>query len=215
MKYISKTHIKSGVKIALLSVLFLLLAVPASNTMLTKYYDGYESMEKSLQSSFSYDGGTANAIKHAKASADMYRALRLVMNDQMAEETVIRLGVLNEYIERVKYKEDRDSAREIMKDLHNNYVGIMAARAANRTDAFKIILAFADNRTLIVRDIYNPFFEGKEPHKHVVEFGYDWFDEHRTEIDERIERKLARAKDLLPVETVQLSNIPHKAQTVE
>ena len=198
--------------LALLSVVFLLTTIAASTAaFLHVFYDRYEAMARHIGKTLDYDADTANAIKHATAASDMFSALRPVMGDEIAEAAVIRLGVLNEYIERVIYPNDRDSAREIMKDLHNNYAGIMAAKLADGSDAFDIIISFGANRTLIVNRIYNPFFSDKEPKNDVVAYGYEWFKEHHSEIDQRIEKKVARAKDLRAFNPIQLSNLKSKS----
>lgn len=202
-------------KFALICMTLLILLPIALSYGLGKYYARYEQMQKQLEISLEYDSDTANAIKHATAASDMFHALRIVLGDNAAEKAVIQLGVLNEYIEQIKYPNDRDSAREIMKDLHNNYAGIEAAKLADDEDALPVILTFADNRTLIVNQAYNPFFEDKEPKQDVVAFGYNWFKSHYAEIDKRIQKKVMRAKDLRSLAQIELSNLPWQSATIE
>jgi hypothetical protein len=196
-----------------LFVLVLLTASVAYGSWesLMQYYARYDVMEKNLQAENGYDKSTANAIKHATAASDMFTLLSRYVGDQWAEKTVISMGLVNEYIEQHKFPEDRDTAREIMKDLHNNYVGIEAAKVARFTgtkiSAFKIIMASADNSTLIVNRIYNPFFHEKEPTTNVVDFGYKWFGSHRNEIAERIHWKMARIAALQDAEPFRVSSI--------
>ena len=201
-------------KIVALTFVSLILLTIVSTFALSKYYARYESMEKNLETSLSYDASTANAIKHATAASDMFKLLRIAMGEDLAEKSVIQLGLLNEYIEQVEYPNDRDTAREVMKDLHNNYAGILAAKMAD-SDSFKIILAFADNRTLIVKNIYNPFFEGKEPKNDVVAFSYNWFGQHRTDIDKRIEKRVIRSQEFWMDKQFQLSSLNRKLAVVE
>ena len=198
-----------------LFVMFLMtgLLLGATAAILHVYFDRYSKMEKQIKRTMEYDASTANAIKHATAAADMFNLLRQVMNEEQAEKTVIRLGVFNEYLERVVYYGRTDSVREIMKDLHNNYAGIKAAKL-DQDDPFRVILAFSDNRTLIIDQIYNPFFEEKSPEENVVAFSYDWFNEHHAEIDQRIQRKIMRARDLRPL-AMQISNLSLQLPVIE
>ena len=198
-----------------ISLLTTALLAGASSWAMSNFFDRYEVMERTLRTTFNYDRSTANAIKHATASADIFKFLREFVGDKNAETAVIQLGVLNEYIERVTHRNDRDSAREIMKDLHNNYAGILAAKLSNESATFPVVLSFAASSTLIVNPTYNPFFEEKEPRDHVVAFGYDWFKEHYREIDNRIDRKIARAKDLQAFNPVQVSSVNTKSTSVE
>ena len=202
-------------KTIIFSVFVLAVLALAPRFALDRFYLRYENMAKHLETSLDYDDSTANAIKHATAASDMYTVLHLVMDSDHAEKTVIALGVMNEYIEQSIYPNDRDSAREIMKDLHNNYVGIEAAKLAGRADPFKIILAFADNNTLIVNRSYNPFFEAKEPKQDVVAFSHEWFDEHRQKIDSRIQMKLSRDVTFQQANQFKLSNLARKSPIVE
>lgn len=183
------------------------LLFAASAFFLHVYYERYETMEKSLRQNLSLDPTTANAIKHATAAADMFNLLKPVLGEEKAETAVIRLGVANEYIERVIYYGRTDTAREIMKDLHNNYAGIVAAKLADQSDAFPVILSMGSNRTLIVNEVYNPFFDQKSPEQDVVGFGYDWFKAHHEDIDDRIEMKVMRAKDLRPLAQIKISSL--------
>lgn len=198
-----------------LIVMFLVtgLLLGAAGTALHVYFDRYSKMEEQIKQTMEYNASTSNAIKHATAAADMFNLLRHVMSEEQAEKTVIRLGVFNEYLERVIYYGHTDSVREIMKDLHNNYAGIKAAKL-DQEDPFRVILAFSDNRTLIVDQIYNPFFDEKSPDENVVAFSYDWFNEHQAEIDERIQRKVMRAKDLRSL-AIQISNLSVQKSIIE
>jgi|GEM_PF-1963986 len=186
--------------------LLLSVGFATARAALFSFYDRYEAMAVQLEKSSPYDADTANAIKHAKASADVFNLLRAFMPDSMAEGSVILMGYMNEYLEQVLYAEDADTALEIMKDLHNNYVGIAAARLAEDADVYSLIISFADNRALIVKDIYNPLFEGKEPQDHIVSFGRHWFNENRAEIDKRIAWKFEGTKEFL----VAGQNLPIK-----
>lgn len=191
---------------------FLLLA--GLNSLLNTFYSRYQTLSNHIEESRGYDENTANAIKHAVAASNVFNVLRQVMGDDLAEASVIRLGLMNEYIERLSYYNSKpDTAREIMKDLHNNYVGIMAAKLADSSDTFPVILSFAANRTLMVDEAYNPFFEDKGPEKDVVAFGYDWFKTHHSEIDTRIQKKVMRAKDLRSLAQMELSNLSWKSST--
>lgn len=69
-----------------------------------------------------------NALKHAAAAAGFYAMLRTVgFSRLIAEKTVVELGYLNERAELVFKRGKRDTTAEIIKDLHNNMVGIGVA----------------------------------------------------------------------------------------
>ena len=192
------------------------LLIASVNFVLTSFYSRYQTLSNQIEESRHYNESTANAVKHAVAASNIFNLLRRIVGEDLAEAAVIKMGVINEYIERLSYyKQEPDSAREIMKDLHNNYVGIMAAKLADHSDAFPVILAFADNRTLIVDEVYNPFYEDKGPDKHVIEYSYEWFKEHHNEIENRVERKIMRAKDLRSLAQVRLSNLSIKSAHLE
>ncbi len=202
-------------KVLALLIILPVLAWYGSLSFLAVYYERYENIAKHLEKNYKFDESTANAVKHAVASADIYNLLRPQLGDERAEKAVIRLGVLNEYIERYTRRKHPDSVREIMKDLHNNYAGIRAAQLADGEDAFNVILTFASTRTLIVNEVYNPFFKIKGPDQDVVAFGYDWFKNHHGDIDSRFERKIAKAKNLRDLARIEISSLPVSPVTIE
>ncbi len=202
-------------KVPALLLILPLLAFYGFSSFLNVYYERYENIAKLLEKNYKFDESTANAIKHATAASDLYNLMRPHIGDERAEMAVIKLGVMNEYIERYTRRKTPDSVREIMKDLHNNYAGIRAAQLADGDDAFDIILTFASTRTLIVNEVYNPFFKAKGPNEDVVAFSYGWFKNHHGDIDTRFERKIARAKNLRDLTRIEISSLPVKSATIE
>ena len=75
------------------------------------------------------DRGHANALKHAEAAATLYSWLRFVgIREQASEQIVVRLGIVNEYVELYVKRGRKDTTLEMMRDLHSNMVGITVAR---------------------------------------------------------------------------------------
>ena len=71
----------------------------------------------------------ANALKHAEAAAALYSILRFAgVSAEASERGVIRLGIINEQVEIYVKRGSKDSTLEMMRDLHNNMVGITVAK---------------------------------------------------------------------------------------
>jgi hypothetical protein len=68
-----------------------------------------------------------NALKHGFAAAELYARLRLVFGANNAADLTVWTGEMLERLEQ-HVNHDRDVAREVYKDLHNNLYGIAAAR---------------------------------------------------------------------------------------
>jgi hypothetical protein len=100
------------------------LAIPPA-----AFYGYFEFSADRYVEHHALDPAFGNALKHASAAAFMYRALRLTgIGDSAAEGAVNRMGLWNERAEQLLTGGKRDSTLEMMKDLHNNIVGIGVAR---------------------------------------------------------------------------------------
>jgi hypothetical protein len=76
-----------------------------------------------------------NAIKHAFAASEFYSLARLVLAPEQAHGLVVKLGEINEWVERY-IKHDTDVSTEVYKDLRNNIVGIAAAEFVYAQDGY-------------------------------------------------------------------------------
>ena len=171
-------------------ILFFITLLPIAS-----FYSRYEILTNRLEKDLGFSGNAANAVKHAYAAAEIYCVLRTALNDQQAYSLVMSLGIMNEYIERVTKLRNPDSMREVMKDLHNNQAGILAAKwreqKSNESNLLDIILGMAQNQVLIVARNENPFYkDGDRNDSTVVGTARDWLEFHNDAINERIESKL-------------------------
>jgi hypothetical protein len=101
------------------------------------FYGWFELQSRLVADRHALDSGYANALKHAEAAATLYSWLRFVgVPDTASEQIVIRLGVVNEYVELYVKRGRKDTTLEMMRDLHSNMVGISVARWRGRDEAW-------------------------------------------------------------------------------
>ncbi len=148
-------------------------------------------MSDHLEKDLGYKGSAANAVKHAYAAAELYNFFCFIGMAEDAEEYVLLLGILNEYLERITKYTKPDSPKEIMKDLHNNYVGILAAswhqkQKPPKRDLLRVIMNLADQNILITNRDDSPYFnEVFFAKSDAVSVSNHWFLENKTEIKNR------------------------------
>jgi hypothetical protein len=93
------------------------------------FYGWFELQSRLTADRHALDRGHANALKHAEAAATLYSSLRFVgVHDQASERIVVRLGIVNEYVEQYVKRGRKDTTLEMMRDLHSNMVGVSVAR---------------------------------------------------------------------------------------
>lgn len=102
-----------------------------------------------------------NAIKHALAAYETYQMVAWLLPDRASESLVISLGNLSEQTERITKYGQPDPLSEVLKDLHNNYVGIVAAQWVlaqsdnkqenKQTDSLALIVKLSQRDGLINR----------------------------------------------------------------
>ena len=93
------------------------------------FYDSYNRLEIQLRASRNLELPEANAIKHAYAAYGVYTALRSFgAPDALAEKLTWKLGIANEMLEKVTFRDNPDSLQEVMRDFHNNWAGISAGK---------------------------------------------------------------------------------------
>lgn len=140
----------------------------------------------------------ANAFQHSHAAAKAYEGLRWVLPPAMAECAVIGLGLMNEYIEIVLKRDD--STLEIMKDLHNNQVGVTTARWLEAHDAMAdldaMLVAMAADGTLLLAstDVPVPLTDtNNDPASAQIREAHRWYNAERARITADANAVLARA----------------------
>lgn len=107
--------------------LLLLLLLPV--LAVVAFYLWHEKHSDLLADQQGLSGEAANGLKHSNAGAEVYQLLRLTgLSSTAAEKHVVFLGVANERLEQWVKVNKPDSTLEMMKDLHNNFVGIVAAQ---------------------------------------------------------------------------------------
>jgi hypothetical protein len=93
------------------------------------FYGWFEVQSRRTADRHALDNGYANALKHAEAAATLFSWLRFVgVRDSASEQIVIRLGIVNEYVEQYVKRGRKDTTLEMMRDLQSNMVGISVAR---------------------------------------------------------------------------------------
>lgn len=102
------------------------LCLPAG--LLVWFFFYFQSVANDLKQKYSLDAASANAVKHAYAAAQIYQVINAVgVSQESSQQMVFMLGAANEYVEHfIRAEAKRDSNAEMMKDLFNNYVGILA-----------------------------------------------------------------------------------------
>jgi len=160
---------------------------------LAAFYAPYEILSNKPEQQ-GYTGQAANAVKHAYAAGQLYQTLRTVMEPDTAQNTVLTLGLLNEYAEKITKFSNPDSVSEVMKDFYNNQAGITAAHwhAENKIDKpfLETILRLGDDTLLNARD-QNPFVsEATDPAYQDIPAARVWFEAHAPQIQARVLKSL-------------------------
>lgn len=154
------------------------------------FYTRYEAVATRLQYDLGMDAEHANAVKHAYAAYQMYRLFDLVLDDQKAEHAVFVLGKVNEKFEQAVKFNNPDTTEEMMKDMHNNQAGIIAARwaashPASDNDSLDLILEVARKGGLILSPNQIPVeeFDAVLPMQpHSIGTAHHWVNERRKDI---------------------------------
>lgn len=158
------------------------------------FYGWFEVQSRVTADRHALDAGYANALKHAEAAATLYSALRLIgASDRTSERVVVKLGILNEYAEMYVKLGRKDSTLEMMRDLHNNMVGIAVAKWRNGTAAdhrgrSEQLVALAHAGVLLQsQDDVRLSPEETRRAKQGVEPGWaiNWFNQNKLAIEKR------------------------------
>lgn len=93
------------------------------------FYGLHESYSKRVAARFNLITGSANAIKHASAASRTYRILRRFGISTGTSQSITEgLGYANEFGETFVKFGAKDDMLEMVRDLHNNSVGIAVER---------------------------------------------------------------------------------------
>lgn len=142
----------------------------------------------------------ANGVKHAYTAGELYAVMRSVgVGHGFSQETVLWLGELNEYAEKL-VKRPRDTTAEVGKDLHNNFVGIEAARwhlAHGKKTVFEdrlaVVLALAQTHVVaaVPEQVSSGYSVIAKPSR-VPDVGKAimWFEDNRDVIAVRVDAAL-------------------------
>jgi hypothetical protein len=159
------------------------------------FYGWFELHSRITADQHALEAGYANALKHAEAAATLYSILRLVRaSDRASERVVVKLGILNEYAEMYVKLGRKDTTLEMMRDLHNNMVGISVARARDRRMRSELgsrseqLVALAKAGVLLRSDDdVDLSLEEKRRAKQSVDIkrAISWFDQNKAMIEER------------------------------
>ncbi len=143
--------------------------------------------------------GSVNAIKHAYAASLVYFIIRDIgIGKNAAEKIVIILGNTNEIAERIFFQgKHKDSTLEIIKDLHNNYVGIKSAKwledNKDKYTRLNLIAKLARDKILIISaNEYN--LENIDKSSLIISsdplLAMKWFEKNKYDIDKKVDEWL-------------------------
>lgn len=179
----------------LLMLLIALLALEGSVVLLNDFF--FEKVAAREIAARQMPKETANAVKHAYAASLLYSGLRTIFFSKNAAKNVtIFCGKANEVAE-IVFKTNRDSTLEMMKDLENNLIGIVAAEWLEKNpkkNRIKFIGDLAEKKILILsyEDVVLPDAE-KRPARIAASYSEaaKWFEKNREEIEKLSQLKIA------------------------
>ncbi len=171
----------------LLILLIVLLALEGSVVILNDFF--FEKVAAREIAARQMPKETANAVKHAYAASLLYSGFRTIfLSKNAAKSATIFFGKVNEVAE-IVFKTNPDSTLEMMKDLENNLIGIVAAEwlEENHNDnRIGFIGDLAEKKILILsyEDVVLPDEEKRQARISADYFmAVKWFEENRGEIE--------------------------------
>lgn len=164
------------------------------------FYGWFEVQSRVTANRHALDAGYTNALKHAEAAAALYSALRFVgISTGVSERVVVRLGIINEHAETYVKRGRKDSTLEMMRDLHNNMVGIAVAKwrdsptASDRRSRTAQLVALAKAGVLLRSedDISLPPEETHRAKQSAdLDWAVSWFGQNQAAIEKRVMQAL-------------------------
>jgi hypothetical protein len=139
------------IKIAVTCVLVLLTLAGVYS-----FFYQFQTIANRVQAQHGFDSNKANAIKHAYAASQMYRVSRAVgFSEGVSKNIVYFLGDMSERAELLMRGENKDSTLEIIRDLHNNYVGVCAADVFDMNVGTSLLDSIVDlaNRNVLYNSV--------------------------------------------------------------
>jgi hypothetical protein len=164
------------------------------------FYGWFELQSRATADRNALDPGFANALKHAEAAAAVYSMLRFVgFGAETSGRSVIKLGLINERVETYVKRGRKDSTLEMMRDLHNNMVGIAVAdwrhraAAADRRSRSEQLVALA-RADVLLRSRYDISLPPEEMRRAEqgadIDWATSWFGRNKTAIEQRALKSL-------------------------
>ncbi|HZO44559.1 MAG TPA: hypothetical protein VFB68_01640 [Xanthobacteraceae bacterium] len=164
------------------------------------FYGWFELQSRATVDRNALDPGFANALKHADAAATVYSVLRLVgVSAGAAENSAVKLGIINEQVEIYVKRGSKDSTIEMMRDFHNNMVGITVAKwrysltASDRRSRSEQLVALARTGVLL-RSRHDISLSPEEAHRAEqgadIDWAINWFRRNMAAIEKRTMQSL-------------------------
>jgi hypothetical protein len=169
--------------------LLLALALPPAT-----FYGCFEYRSRAIADRHTLDAGYANALKHAEAAATLYSALRFVgLSSGTSERAVLRLGMINEFVEIYVKRGRKDTTLEMTRDLHNNMTGIAVTQwrdsgKADRRSRSEQLVALARAGVLLRSEddvILPPDDALRAKQTADLDWVIAWFKQNKTTIEKR------------------------------
>ncbi len=179
----------------LLILLIALLALEGSVVILNDFF--FEKVAAREIAARQLPKETANAVKHAYAASLLYSGFRTIfLSKNAAKNATIFFGKVNEVAE-IVFKTNRDSTLEMMKDLENNLIGIVAAEwlEENHKDNRIGFIGDLAEKKILILSYEDVALEDTEKRKAKISADYfmaaKWFETNREEIEKLSQLKIA------------------------
>jgi hypothetical protein len=182
-----------------LAFLLVLVLPPAA------FYGWFEHQSRTITDRHALDKGYTNALKHAEAAAVLYSMFRFTgLSDRIAGRIVVRLGIINEYVETYVKRGGKDTTLEMMRDLHSNMVGITVARwrdsatAPDRRSRSDQLVALARAGVLLRSEdsinLSSPEETRRAKQSADLDWAIRWFDQNKAAIEKQAMQALLETR---------------------
>jgi hypothetical protein len=159
------------------------------------FYGWFELQSRATTDRNALDPGFANALKHADAASTLYSMLRFVgVSADASERSVVTLGFINEQVEIYVKLGSKDSTLEMMRDLHNNMVGITVAKwrhssaVSDRRSRSEQLVALA-RAEMLLRSRHDISLSPEEARRAEqgtnIDWAISWFGRNKAAIEKR------------------------------
>lgn len=187
----------SKIKKSLIFFLIFLITLTIVTILSNAWY--FEKVSLAEAKKRNLDQVSANAIKHAYAASLFHGALQdILMGRRISRGIVVFFGEVNEVAELV-FRPKKDSTLEIMKDLHNNMVGVCVSEWLKdnkiKQNRLAVMGEFAKKGLLMSsREDINLKDEEKEIARKTSDFwmAKKWFEKNKWDIIRKVRGELIR-----------------------